>query len=88
MAKKFGKFLVFTAAVGAVAAGAYYYMQNKKDEISEDEDDFDDFDDDLDDTTPDSSQERSYVSLNLDDNKPSDHVEEFFDDDIEEEESI
>lgn len=30
MAKKFGKFLLFTAAVGTAAAAAYYYMQQKK----------------------------------------------------------
>lgn len=77
MAKKFGKFLMFTAAVGAVAAGAYYYMQNKNKNNFEDDDDFDDFDDfseDLDDdeTTKDSSaKERSYVSLNLDDANPA-----------------
>ena len=29
MAKKFGKFLLFTAAVGTAAAAAYYYMQQK-----------------------------------------------------------
>lgn len=74
MAKKFGKFLMFTAAVGAVAAGAYYYMQNKNDNHFEDDDDFDDFDDfdeDLDDDTDSNSstKERSYVSLNLDDTK-------------------
>ena len=28
--KKFGKVLLFSAAVGAVAAGAYYYLQNNK----------------------------------------------------------
>ncbi len=75
MAKKFGKFLMFTAAVGAVAAGAYYYMQNKGKNDFEDDDDFDDFDDfseDLDNEEPSndsSKKERSYVSLNLDDAK-------------------
>ena len=29
MAKKFGKFLLFTAAVGTAAAAVYYYMQKK-----------------------------------------------------------
>ena len=29
MAKKFGKFLLFTAAVGTAAAAAYYFMQKK-----------------------------------------------------------
>jgi len=30
MAKKFGKFLLFTAAVGTAAAAVYYYMQKKE----------------------------------------------------------
>ena len=29
MAKKFGKFLLFTAAVSGAAAGAYYYLKKK-----------------------------------------------------------
>ena len=29
MAKKFGKFLLFTAAIGTAAAAAYYYLQKK-----------------------------------------------------------
>lgn len=66
MAKKFGKFLLFTAAIGTAAAAAYYYMQ-KKDAamaVSDDsDDDYDDFSDDLDEDTEDS---RTYVSLNLD----------------------
>lgn len=69
--KKFGKFLLFTAAVGAVAAGAYYYFQNKEsvagDDLDEDED-YDDFSEDLDEDSSDQSDssKRSYVSLNLD----------------------
>ena len=39
MAKKFGKFLMFSAAVAA-AAGAYYYFK-KSDEDRFDDDDFD-----------------------------------------------
>lgn len=66
MAKKFGKFLLFTAAVGAVAAGTYYYLQNKSPNIEEDDDDFDDFDDYDDDFDDEEDAERSYVSLNLD----------------------
>lgn len=87
MAKKFTKFLLFTASTAAILAGAYYYFQ-KKEEASnfdiEDFDDFDDFDDDLEDevkskTEPSlSPEERSYVSLDLDDNVEV--VEEFFDD--------
>ena len=68
MAKKFGKFLLVSAAIGAVAAGAYYYLQNKNmvpnDEF-DDDDDFDDFSEDLDNESSDST-ERSYVSLNFD----------------------
>ena len=49
MSKKngFGKFVLFTAAVGAAAAGAYYYLTKREDELSDDfdDDDFDDFDD-------------------------------------------
>ncbi|MFR8844124.1 MAG: hypothetical protein ACLVGL_03165 [Waltera sp.] len=33
MAKKFGKFLLFTAAVGTAAAAAYYYMQQKDSQL-------------------------------------------------------
>ncbi len=61
MAKKFGKFLLFSAAVGAAAAAAYYYM--KKDtsipDDTEDED-YDDFSEDLED---DSDTSRSYVAI-------------------------
>lgn len=40
MAKKLGKFLLFTAAAGSVAAAAYYYMQKRSasQKASEDED--------------------------------------------------
>ena len=30
MAKKFGKFVLFTAAAAAACAGIYYYFQNKE----------------------------------------------------------
>ena len=61
MAKKFGKFLLFTAAVGSAAAAAYYYFQKKDaaDTIPED-DDYDDFSEDLDD---DVDSSRNYVPL-------------------------
>ncbi len=60
MAKKFGKFLLFTAAAGAAAAGVYYYLKKKSDKnVFEIEDeDYDDFSEDLDETEP-----RSYVQL-------------------------
>lgn len=70
MAKKFGKFLLFSALAGAAAYGAYQYMQNKSNtvpspETDEDtDDDFDDFTEDLDEEP--APRERSYVSLNLD----------------------
>lgn len=95
MAKKFGKFLLFTAVAGAVAAGTYYYMQNKTTKTEEDDDDFDDFDeydeDDLDEDEDASG--RSYVSLDLENaeaaavskekeavSSAEKKVEEFFDD--------
>lgn len=44
MAKKFGKFLLFTAAVGTAAAAVHYYLQKKNAEHTESEDeDYDDF---------------------------------------------
>ena len=66
MAKKFGKFLLFSAAAGAIAAGTYYFLQNKdkflnKDTDDDSDDDYDDFSEDLDDDS-----ERSYVPLNAD----------------------
>lgn len=65
MAKKFGKFLLCTAAIGTAAAAAYYYFSKKDSDLSmlhEVDDDYDDFSDDLDDDTDTSS--RSYVALN------------------------
>lgn len=64
MAKKFGKFLLFTAAVGGAAAAAYYYFQKKdsNDHLSEDED-YDDFSEDLDDEA---DSDKKYVSLTPD----------------------
>lgn len=44
MAKKFGKFLLFTAAIGTAAAAVHYYLQKKNAEHTESEDeDYDDF---------------------------------------------
>ena len=65
MAKKFGKFLLFTAAVGTAAAAAYYYIQKKDSSLSdfaEEDDDYDDFSEDLED---DADTTRSYVSLSF-----------------------
>lgn len=57
MAKKFGKFLLFTAAVGTAAAAIHYYLQKKNAEPTESEDeDYDDF----------SEESHGYVSLTPD----------------------
>lgn len=72
MAKKFGKFLLFTAAAGAAIAGAWYYMQNKERSSEEDADDFEDLDnfdnasedEEYDDMDEADMGERSYVPLN------------------------
>lgn len=96
MAKKFGKFLLFTAAVSGAAAGAYYYLKKKTDACEPAEDDFDDFDDFSDDSDDDNkkadtpaAEDRSYVDLNLDKAKEAlendaaeavEKTEEFFDD--------
>ena len=59
MAKKFGKFLLFTAAIGAAGVAAYYYMQKKDASL------LGDTDEDYDDFSTDSEEEksRSYVPL-------------------------
>lgn len=64
MAKKFGKFLLLTAAVGSAAAAVYYYMQ-KKDSAMDipDDEDYDDFSEDSDENA---EASRNYVSLNGD----------------------
>ena len=64
----FGKFALFCAAVGAAAAGAYYYLSKREEEIADsfDDDDFDDFDDfdDDEDTSSDSKfGSRKYVDI-------------------------
>lgn len=66
MAKKLGKFFLFSAAVGAVAGSAYYYLQHrdsivKNDDPAEEDDDFDDFSEDLDEES-----DRNYVDLDFD----------------------
>lgn len=68
MGKKFGKFLLFTAAVGAAGTAAYCYMK-KKDAalLGESDDDYDDFSEDAE--GDDSS--RSYVPLNHDETAAS-----------------
>lgn len=66
MAKKFGKFLLFTAAVGTAAAAAYYYMQKKDSAMAESQDNDDDYDDFSEDLEDDAETSRNYVSLNFD----------------------
>ena len=73
MAKGFGKFVLFCAAVGAAAAGAYYYL-NKQDELypeyeDDDFDDFDDFDD------GESASGRNYVDIEHGQEKAGDAAE-------------
>ncbi|MCM1123020.1 MAG: hypothetical protein NC416_10580 [Eubacterium sp.] len=68
MAKKFGKILMVTAALGAVAAGAYYCLRNKDNSVDDnfdDDDDFDNFDDDLDEEEKAQEADRNYVDLDL-----------------------
>ncbi len=55
MAKKFGKFLMVTAAVSAVAAGVYYCLQNRDSSV----------DDDFDDDETSKEADRNYVDLDL-----------------------
>ena len=62
MAKKFGKFLLFTAVASAAAAGAYYYLKEKEAPIipTDDEDeDFDAFGDDQEEA----ESNRTYVTI-------------------------
>lgn len=62
MAKKFGKFLLFTAAVGTAAAAACYFVQKKENQDATPEDeDYDDFSEDLDE---DAGTSHNYVPLN------------------------
>ncbi len=76
MAKKFGKFLMTTAALGAFAAGAYYFLTKKDHNLDGDldeDDDFDDFDEDLDED----DEDRKYVDLDLGKNtEKNDEAEE------------
>ena len=78
MAKKFGKFLMATATIGAIAAGAYYLFQ-KKDSLADDDfdedEDFDDFDEESEDEEDDS--ERKYVDLDLANTPASDAEGDF-----------
>jgi len=64
----FGKFILFCAAVGAAAAGVYYYLSKRDAELAdsfddEDFEEFEDFDEDLDDTTESRFGSRKYVDI-------------------------
>lgn len=62
MAKKFGKFLLLTAAVGSAAAAVFYYLQKKDAENSvPEDDDYDDFSEDLEEDAE--APHHSYVPL-------------------------
>ena len=76
MAKKFGRLLMVTAALGAVAGGVYYYLKGRDalmDDDFDDDEDFDNFDDDLDDNETD----RNYVDLDLGKTEESGAAAEF-----------
>ncbi len=61
MAKKFGKFLLATAAIGSAVAAACYFMQKKENaENSPEDEDYDDFSEDLEEA---SEPETNYVPL-------------------------
>lgn len=67
MAKKRSK-LLSLLAIGAAAAGTYYYLKKKNCEIPEnmdDDDDLDNFDEDVDDGPAPKTGKRSYVSLDF-----------------------
>ena len=69
MAKKFGKFLLFTAAVGGAAAAVYYYLRKKDiDSDTLEDEDYDDFSEDLD---VDAETTKNYVPLTPDTNDTS-----------------
>lgn len=75
MAKKFGKFLLATAAI-AGAAAAFLYLQKKETANTvpeEDDADYDDFSEDLEETS------RNYVPLTKETVAEPENVEEFFD---------
>lgn len=74
MAKKFGKFLLFTAAAAATAAGVCYLLKKKSEKnavLEIEDDDYDDFSEDLDENEP-----RSYVQLDVAGTEEDDFLEE------------
>ena len=75
MAKKIRNLLLFGAAIGATAAGVYYYLnKSDRDFFDEEDEDFDDFDDfELDDEEDEEEKtsSRKYVTLNRDNSSAS-----------------
>ena len=83
----FGKFILFCMAVGAAAAGAYYYLTKREAEIADsfddDFDDYEDFEDDLDEDREIKTSSRKYVDIKT--SEPSSESKEDVDEDEEEE---
>ena len=72
MANKFGKFLLFTAAVSTAAAAAYYFTQKKELTNSCDPDDYDDdYDNFYEDLDEKKDPSRNYVTLSREGQAPS-----------------
>ena len=75
MAKKLGKFMLFSALAGAAAAGTYYCLRNKKNASDEDFDEYeesDGFDKDLEDedfSADSTSNKHSHLPIDIDNAK-------------------
>jgi len=71
----FGKFILFCTAIGAAAAGAYYYLTKREAEIADsfddDFDDYEDFEDDLEDEKEIKPTSRKYVDIKTSDSDSS-----------------
>lgn len=69
--KKFGKFIVATLSLAAIAGGAFYFIKNVLNKDSNE--DFDDFEDDFEDfddaEEEENTENREYVTLNMDGSK-------------------
>ncbi len=99
MSKKnvFAKFILFCLAVGAAAAGVFYYLTKREEEIADsfDDDDFDDFDDFDDDDEISSDSKfgtRKYVDItsasnDSDETKEDDSEEDLNEEDLDEEDA-
>lgn len=81
--KKFGKFMFGALSVAAFAGSAYYLVKNvinkdSSDEFDDFEDEFDDFDfnDEGEADTPAASENREYVTLNLNKEETETSVQE------------